>query len=111
MAFKAVDENKVDVHNNRFPRSIVWGPLPPITCCCCPVVGHMGIGDSQGKIHDFAGPYHIGVDNFMVGCVWRYAKVPPKGDMDDERWDEAIDKADAVYQQRMHDICCDSMHC
>ena len=60
---------KVDVCNNRFPYSIVWGPLPPITCCC-PVVGHMGIGDSQGRIHDFAGPYCIGVDDFMVGCVW-----------------------------------------
>ena len=26
-----------------------------------PFIGHMGICDSEGKVHDFAGPYHIGV--------------------------------------------------
>ena len=50
------------------------GPLPPITCCI-PCIGHMGIADSKGYIHDFAGPYYIGVDDFMVGPVWRYATL------------------------------------
>ena len=80
----------IDRCNNRFPYSIVWGPLPPITCCI-PCVGHMvcfvsnlhcrivcssapalvpqGITDSIGRIHDFQGPYYIGVDNFMVRCL------------------------------------------
>jgi hypothetical protein len=26
----------------------------------------MGITDSEGKVHDFAGPYTIGIDDFMV---------------------------------------------
>ena len=66
---------KVDLANNLFPHAVVWGPLGPLTCCC-PCVGHMGIADSQGRIHDFAGPYRIGVDDFMVGCVLRYYTVP-----------------------------------
>jgi hypothetical protein len=51
---------QIDVHRNRYPFSIVWGLLPPITWCL-PVIGHMGICDSKGIVHDFAGPYHIGV--------------------------------------------------
>jgi transmembrane protein 222 len=54
----------------------------------------MGIADSQGKIHDFAGPYCIGVDRFMVGLVLRYARVEG-AEEDPEGWDEAIQKADA----------------
>ena len=75
----------------------------------------MGIGDSQGRIHDFAGPYTIGVDNFMVlptlichprprlmtvrssnwfkvGTVWRYA--PVRGADKDPDWDAAVEQAD-----------------
>ena len=100
------DTPTVDLANNRFPSSIVWGPLGPLTCCC-PVVGHMGIADSQGRIHDFAGPHCIGVDDFMVGCVWRYAVVP---NSEDDIWDASIDKADSHYNQQMHNICCNNCH-
>ena len=86
--------------------AIVWGPLGPITCCC-PCVGHMGLADSQGRIHDFAGPYYIEVDDFMVGCVWRYAVVSSPADAG---WDAALDRADSEYKGRMHDICCDNCH-
>ena len=98
----------VDPRRNRFPFSVVWGPLGPLTCCC-PCVGHMGIADSQGKIHDFAGPYRIGIDRFMVGCVLRYAPVEG-AEGDPEAWDAAIHRADAEYKQRMHNICCDNCH-
>ena len=93
-----------DCYNNRFPRAIVWGPLPPITCCI-PCIGHMGIADSKGYIHDFAGPYYIGVDDFMVGPVWRYATLPHGPS--DEEWDLSIETADAEYRHRMHNIVCD----
>mmetsp|Transcript_8170 Transcript_8170/g.17887 ORF Transcript_8170/g.17887 Transcript_8170/m.17887 type:complete len:156 (+) Transcript_8170:204-671(+) len=96
----------VDVKNNRFPYSVVWGPLCPLTCCC-PCVGHMGIGDSTGRIHDFNGPYSIGVDDFMVGAVWRYAVVSGPGD---SGWDEAIHSADSKYETKMHNICCENCH-
>jgi len=69
----------------------------------------MGIGDSQGKIHDFAGPYYIGVDRFMVGTVWRYAVVDG-ADEDPKAWDASIQKADAIYKSKMHNICCENCH-
>ncbi len=37
-----------------FPHCIVWTPIPVITWFM-PFVGHMGICDSAGTIHDFAG--------------------------------------------------------
>ena len=96
---------RINVLENSYPRAIVWGPLGPLTCCC-PCVGHMGIGDSTGRIHDFAGPYYIGIDDFMVGCVLRYAVIP--SDKDDQAWDESIARADEEYRKRMHNICCDN---
>jgi hypothetical protein len=56
----------IDPVRNRFPFCVVWGPLPVISWIL-PFIGHMGICDSKGRVHDFAGPYHIGVDRFMVG--------------------------------------------
>ena len=32
----------------------------------------MGICDSKGRVHDFAGPYYIGVNDFMTGAVCKY---------------------------------------
>mmetsp|Transcript_6592 Transcript_6592/g.14419 ORF Transcript_6592/g.14419 Transcript_6592/m.14419 type:complete len:151 (+) Transcript_6592:64-516(+) len=97
----------VDLETQRFPFSIVWGPLCPLTCCC-PFVGHMGIADSAGKIHDFNGSRSIGIDRFMVGKVWRYAQLA--GPSDRERWDRAVQSADAEYRNHAHNICCDNCH-
>jgi hypothetical protein len=33
----------------------------PLISNLLPWIGHTGIGDSRGRIHDFAGPYTIGV--------------------------------------------------
>ena len=98
----------------------------------------MAIADSEGKIHDFAGPYTVNTDDFMVcsvpcsltarpssklpwssfdstvapasvqvGCVLRYAPISGPGD---EGWDAAIERADSIYNERMHNICCDNCH-
>lgn len=61
----------VNPEKSLFPYSLVWGPLPLITQLI-PFIGHLGIADSQGRIHDFHGPYYVAVDNFMVGDVYKY---------------------------------------
>ena len=99
---------QVDIASQLYPYAIVWGPLPCITCMC-PCVGHMGIGDSQGKIHDFAGSNTIGIGRFMVGSVWRY-RVFKEAANDPDRWDSAINSADKQYRQRCHNIFCDNCH-
>lgn len=40
--------------SDRYPYSIIWGSLPVITWLF-PFIGHMGIADSDGIVHDFAG--------------------------------------------------------
>ena len=44
----------------------MWTPLPLITWIL-PFIGHTGIGMSDGIIHDFAGPYTIGIDELAFG--------------------------------------------
>jgi transmembrane protein 222 len=50
----------------RFPNCIVWTPLPLISWVL-PFIGHTGIGGSDGVLHDFQGPYSIGIDDLAFG--------------------------------------------
>jgi hypothetical protein len=50
---KANARERIDVRRSRYPYSIIWGPLPCITWIL-PFIGHLGIADSQGRVHDFA---------------------------------------------------------
>ncbi|MES1913636.1 MAG: hypothetical protein MHM6MM_005813 [Cercozoa sp. M6MM] len=101
----------VDVQCNRFPFCVVWGPLPLLSWLC-PLIGHMAICDSRGRVHDFAGSYFIGVDNFMTGAVCRYARILPEEVSEEtaKRWDEAIENADEEFRQRVHNLCCNNCH-
>ena len=56
----------IDSDRARFPYCIVWTPLPLISWVV-PFIGHTGIGTSDGVIHDFAGPYFIGIDELAFG--------------------------------------------
>lgn len=91
----------------RFPYCIVWSPLPVITWIF-PFIGHMGIADSNGIIHDFAGPYTIGKDQFAFGHATRYLEFELM--QEGECWDTAIEQADEIYATRMHNLCCDNCH-
>jgi len=95
---------------------VLWSPLHPITAFF-PFIGHLGISDSQGRAHDFRGPYYVDTDGsnpipiMAFGPPTRYLKMDI-GDLQggSHRWDEAIDEADGIYQGRMHNICCDNCH-
>ncbi len=65
-----------------------------------------GIGDSEGKIHDFAGPYFVGYDDMAFGRPTRYLQLNPKRLIDAEAWDASLKHADAVYCKRMHNLWC-----
>jgi len=115
--FPTESEMKIDVSKNRFPFSIVWGHLPCLTQIM-PIVGHMGITDSQGRIHDFQGPYMIIEDQFMTGTIFKYWQVDPQkmnivlqeGQSFAEAWDLAVRRGDREYSKHMHNICCDNCH-
>ena len=75
-----------------------------------PCIGHTGIGDSKGVIHDFAGPYYVSVDDLAFGETMKYVTLTHLDGVTPEQYDEAIKRADSVYQKRMHNICCDNCH-
>merc|ERR1711862_160400 len=43
---------RIKPEKSKFPLSIVWTPLPFCTLVV-PFIGHTGIGDAKGTIHDF----------------------------------------------------------
>ena len=49
-------------------------PIPGISWLF-PLIGHAGIGSSDGKIHDFAGPYKVNVNNPAFGDTYKYAHL------------------------------------
>eukprot|EP00523_Entomoneis_sp_CCMP467_P009828 CAMPEP_0168734796 /NCGR_PEP_ID=MMETSP0724-20121128/9001_1 /TAXON_ID=265536 /ORGANISM="Amphiprora sp., Strain CCMP467" /LENGTH=167 /DNA_ID=CAMNT_0008781917 /DNA_START=160 /DNA_END=663 /DNA_ORIENTATION=+ len=95
-------------HRPELAYCIVWSPLPPITWII-PVIGHLGIADSNGVASDFRGPYYVGDDGRMAfGAPTRALFLPVEEDA--EEWDDAIQQANEVYRGRMHNICCDNCH-
>ena len=51
----------------RFPYSIVWSPIPCISWII-PIIGHVGICNSEGIVYDFASPpYYVSVDDMIFG--------------------------------------------
>lgn len=70
----SVQLGPADPDHERYPVSIVWTPIPLITWIL-PFVGHMGICDSKGIIHDFAGPYYIGEDCLAFGNPAKYWRI------------------------------------
>lgn len=90
------------------PCAIVWTPIPPITCCM-PFVGHMGITDARGYLHDWHGceitPTHP--RNMLFGQPARYVVLArPADDAARDRWDAALARADAEYEHHLHVMVC-----
>ena len=103
--------NKVGVFdppNARFPFCITWTPLPCITWFL-PMIGHTGICDSEGVIHDFAGPYYVSIDDFAFGETHKYVELDIPAEKAAE-FNKELVKADRTYRGRMHNLFCDNCH-
>ena len=90
------------------PGSIAWTPIQPITCCI-PAIGHMGITDSKGYLHDWHGcPISANHPKQMLfGEPARYIRLVKFGDdASRKRWDDAIDQADNEYARHIHVMGC-----
>lgn len=65
------------------------------------------------------GPYTIGLDRFMV-TICKYAPLDPerlplnipqnKRSWRKRIWNDSIAEADAVYREKMHNLCCENCH-
>eukprot|EP01016_Furgasonia_blochmanni_P015042 TRINITY_DN1808_c0_g2_i2.p1 TRINITY_DN1808_c0_g2~~TRINITY_DN1808_c0_g2_i2.p1 ORF type:complete len:257 (+),score=29.94 TRINITY_DN1808_c0_g2_i2:118-888(+) len=96
---------------NRFPFCIVWTTLPIISFVF-PMIGHTGICNSKGVIHDFAGPYYISVDDFAFGAPLKYVRLndDPKTAVDSAKWDKGVEAANKHYSTQMHNLFCNNCH-
>ncbi len=57
--------SKYEPQKSRYPLCVAWTPLPCISWLL-PFIGHTGICASDGRVHDFAGPYTIGVRALLL---------------------------------------------
>ena len=94
------------VGNSEFACCLMWTPIHPITWVA-PFVGHMGICDSSGRLHDWGGgPIDPCPPRFMMfGQPTRYIRFQPP---DLAAWDAAIEKADREYLDKIHCMACGS---
>ena len=99
---------KFDPKNSRFPNCLVWTPLPLITAIL-PFIGHTGICDSDGIIHDFSGPYYISVDNMAFGQPTKYVKLDI-GENELIEWDKSIKKGMGNYEKEDYSFFCNNCH-
>ena len=74
MKQKEVKLGKFNPDKARFPICITWTPLPGLTQII-PSIGHTGICDTRGRIHDFAGPYVVSIDDFAFGETHKYIQL------------------------------------
>mmetsp|Transcript_28183 Transcript_28183/g.47404 ORF Transcript_28183/g.47404 Transcript_28183/m.47404 type:complete len:188 (-) Transcript_28183:174-737(-) len=98
----------IDPSIEKYPHCIVWTPIPCISWVL-PFIGHTGIGDSQGVIHDFAGPYHIGVGSLAFGRPTRYIELDP-ANCSLVDWDSGLKEGCEIYKGRMHNLLLDNCH-
>merc|ERR1712179_756040 len=96
--------------NSEFEFCIVWTNLPLITWLC-PVIGHTGIGDSTGVIHDFQGHYVIGLSKkTMAFNVPRKMMKIPLTPAEHARLDKAIKTSDDAFRSTKHNILTNNCH-
>lgn len=90
----------MDPDRDRFPHSLVWTPIPLLSWLLPCIIGHMGISDSIGRVHDFAGDRGIQVDRMAFGRPAFYAPVP--SGMQLPLWDSGIAEGDAIFRSHSH---------
>ena len=93
---------------DRYPYSIVWTPLPILTWFI-PLIGHTGIADSRGVIHDFGGSYFVAVDSMTFGRPTKVTRLDPRK-VHGRHWDEAIKISARKFCERRHNIVANNCH-
>ncbi|CEM30996.1 unnamed protein product [Vitrella brassicaformis CCMP3155] len=96
-----------DRDRDRYPFCLIWTPIPLLTYFV-PIIGHAGICASDGACHDFAGPYHIGIDAMAFGRPTKYLQLKPQDALLD--WDEAVHGSDCKFGKEMHNLACNNCH-
>ena len=101
-------QKNIDLKSSHFPYCIVWTPIPVLTYII-PSIGHTGIGNSNGIIHDFASSFFVSVDDFAFGKPTKYIQLELT-EQEKYDWDRAILKGDNKYNMEEHNIFVNNCH-
>ena len=102
------NQKNIDLKSSHFPYCIVWTPIPVLTYII-PSIGHTGIGNSNGIIHDFASSFFVSVDDFAFGKPTKYIQLELT-EQEKYDWDRAILKGDNKYNMEEHNIFVNNCH-
>lgn len=98
----------IDSKRQRYPYCIVWTPLPLITALI-PFIGHTGICDAEGVIHDFAGDFTVSVDDMAFGNPVKYIPLDPS-ESERSTWESAISEGDDKFSRKRHNLAGPNCH-
>ena len=90
-----------------FPMCIVWTKLPCLSDLF-PFLGHTGIGDFSGVIHDFHGQNRVMTNNLQYGEPQKYVKLELRG-ISQLDFDTAIKEADEQHKEKHDNVCFDNL--
>ena len=99
---------KIDNIKQRYPYSIVWTPIPCISWLI-PSIGHAGICNSDGVIHDFAGPYYVSVDEMAFGNPTKYVTLE-LSQKEFAEYDKAVLYGKKCYDELSYDFFTNNCH-
>ncbi len=102
------NQKKISPQKNRYPYCIVWTPIPFLTYLI-PSIGHAGIADSEGVIHDFAATFYVNIDDFSFGKPTKYFQLE-LNDKERYDYDKAIQKGDLKYNKEIHNLFWNNCH-
>ena len=105
---KSLMQYKIDKERQRYPFCIVWTPIPCISWLI-PSIGHAGICNSEGIIHDFAAPYYVSIDNMAFGNPTKFA-ILELSQKEFYEYDKAIQTATIKYNKMDYNFFTNNCH-
>ena len=99
---------KFDPQSSRYPVCLVWTPLPLITALL-PCIGHVGICDSEGIIHDFSGPYYVSTDDMAFGNPTKFV-ILELTQKEFNEYDKALEAAISKYSKMDYNFFTNNCH-
>ena len=110
LMFKKDTQKKLTIDNikQRYPYCLVWTPIPCISWFI-PSIGHAGICNSEGVIHDFACPYCVSVDNMAFGNPTKFV-ILELSQKEFAEYDKAVEYEKKCYNKLSYDFFTNNCH-
>ena len=105
---KKGNKYQIDKYHQRYPFCIVWTPIPCISWLL-PCIGHTGICESNGIIHDFSGPYYVSIDDMAFGNPTKFV-ILNLSQKEFFEYDKAVEAATKKYNKMEYNFFTNNCH-